>query len=66
MVLFFGAFVLVDGVASLIAGIMGKTATAPRWWLILVGVLGIIAGAATFLWPGMTGLLLLYFLAIRR
>ena len=38
-------------------------APAPRWWLALVGVLGIAAGAVTLAWPGLTGLVLLFFIA---
>ena len=41
---------------------MGDT-PAPRWWLALVGVFGIAAGAVTLLWPGITGLVLLFFIA---
>jgi uncharacterized membrane protein HdeD (DUF308 family) len=63
LVLFFGAFALVDGVASLIAAITGKGATRPRWWLAIVGLLGIAAGLLTFLWPGLTALVLLFFIA---
>ena len=35
----------------------------PRWWLALVGVLGIAAGAITLIWPGITGFILLLFIA---
>jgi len=31
----------------------------PRWWLALVGVLGIVAGLLTYAWPGLTALALL-------
>lgn len=62
LILFYGAFVLVDGVISIFAAI-GGGAPAPRWWLALVGVLGIAAGVVTFLWPGMTALVLLFVIA---
>jgi uncharacterized membrane protein HdeD (DUF308 family) len=62
LVLFYGAFALVDGVFALGAAVMGGS-PAPRWWLAIVGLLGIAAGIVTFLWPGMTSLLLLYFIA---
>jgi uncharacterized membrane protein HdeD (DUF308 family) len=63
LVLLYGAFALVDGVFALIAAIMGKAALAPRWWLVLVGLAGIAAGIVTFLWPGITALVLLFFIA---
>ncbi len=62
LVLLYGAFAFVDGVLALWAGIAGG-APAPRWWMILVGLLGIAAGIVTALLPGMTALLLLYFIA---
>jgi uncharacterized membrane protein HdeD (DUF308 family) len=62
LVLLYGAFALVDGVLALWAGIAGGS-PAPRWWLILVGLLGIAAGIVTAVMPGMTALLLLYFIA---
>ncbi len=63
LVLFYGAFVLVDGVSALVAAITGRVSMAPRWWLAIVGLLGIAAGILTFLWPGMTALLILLFIA---
>ena len=63
LVLFFGAFALVDGIASLIAAITGRGATSPRWWLAIVGLVGIAAGLLTFFWPGLTAVVLLYFIA---
>ena len=62
LVLFWGAFVLVDGVISLASAFMGGN-MAPRWWLALIGVLGIAVGALTFLSPGVTALVLLIFIA---
>jgi uncharacterized membrane protein HdeD (DUF308 family) len=38
-------------------------APAPRWWLAIVGLLGIAAGILTFAWPGITALVLLLFIA---
>lgn len=63
LVLLYGAYALVDGVFALISGIVGKVALAPRWWLIIVGLLGIVVGIGTFIWPAITALILLYFIA---
>jgi uncharacterized membrane protein HdeD (DUF308 family) len=62
LVLLYGVFALFDGGLAVVAAIMGG-APSPRWWLALVGVLGIAAGAVTLLWPGITGIVLLYFIA---
>lgn len=62
LILFYGAFVLIDGVLALASAIMGGS-MQPRWWLALIGVLGIIAGLLTFFWPGVTALVLLVFIA---
>jgi uncharacterized membrane protein HdeD (DUF308 family) len=62
LVLFWGAFALVDGVLALAQAIMGGS-VGPRWWLALIGVAGIAAGILTFMWPALTALLLLTFIA---
>jgi uncharacterized membrane protein HdeD (DUF308 family) len=62
LILFYGAFALVDGVLAIVAAITGG-APAPRWWLAIVGLLGIAAGLLTFLMPGLTAVVLLLFIA---
>ena len=62
LVLLYGAFALVDGVLSLVAAFTGSTKPVPTWWLVVVGLLGIGAGAVTFLWPGITAILLVLFI----
>jgi uncharacterized membrane protein HdeD (DUF308 family) len=49
-------------VLAIAAAIMGD-APAPRWWLAIVGLLGILVGILTFAWPGITALVLLLFIA---
>lgn len=63
LVLFYGAFMLVDGLFALGAAIVGKASTSRRWWLAVAGVLGIGIGVMTFMWPGVTLLVLLLFIA---
>ncbi len=62
LVLLYGAYALIDGVIAIAAAVRGG-APAPRWWLAVVGLLGIAAGVVTLLLPGMTALLLLLFIA---
>lgn len=63
LVILYGAYALVDGVLSIAAAIGGGGGTAtPRWWLIVVGLLGIAAGLLTFFWPQITALVLLMFI----
>jgi uncharacterized membrane protein HdeD (DUF308 family) len=63
IVLFWAAFAMVDGVLAIIAAVKGGN-PMPRWWLAIVGLAGIIAGALTFLMPGLTALVLLTFIAV--
>ena len=58
LVLLYGAYALADGVLTIAEAVMGG-APAPRWWLALVGLLGIAVGILTFAWPGITALVLL-------
>jgi|SRR5271157_13301 len=63
LVILFGAFVLVDGIFAIATGITFHK-YFERWWaLLLEGLAGIIIGALTFFWPGITALALLYFIA---
>jgi uncharacterized membrane protein HdeD (DUF308 family) len=62
LVLLYGAFALVDGALALVAAIMGGQ-PAPRWWLALVGLLGLVAGLITLALPGITAVILLYCIA---
>jgi uncharacterized membrane protein HdeD (DUF308 family) len=63
LVLFFGAYALVDGVFAIIAALTNR-AGPDRWWVLLLeGLVGIAAGIITFLRPGLTTLVLLYVIA---
>ncbi|MNK91341.1 acid-resistance membrane protein [compost metagenome] len=65
LVVLFGIFALADGIIAL-AG-LGRTQTGPRavpWGLqLLVGVVGVLAGLLTFVYPGITSVVLLTFIA---
>jgi uncharacterized membrane protein HdeD (DUF308 family) len=63
LVLFWGAYALVDGVAALWGGWQAKDGGKPMWQVVLIGVLGIAAGIVTFLAPGVTAIALLLLIA---
>jgi uncharacterized membrane protein HdeD (DUF308 family) len=64
LVLLFGAYALVDGVLALVtATFRGRSAEGRRLWLALEGVAGVLTGVITFLWPGITTLVLLWLIA---
>ena len=65
LVYLFGAYVLVDGTSLLIALVRGDPLARRHGWAVgIMGVLGIVAGVATFLAPGLSALSLLYLVAI--
>ena len=63
LVLVWGAYAIADGVMALIAAFTMHEEGKPMASLVIVGILGIAAGVVTFLWPGMTALVLLLFIA---
>jgi uncharacterized membrane protein HdeD (DUF308 family) len=64
LVLLYGAYALVDGVAALVLALRGRRPKdTPLWTIVLVGIAGIAAGIITFLWPGITALALLVVVA---
>lgn len=58
LVIFWGAYTLVDGVIALVAGFRMRDKGKPLWSLVVIGLLGIGAGVVTFLWPSLTALTL--------
>jgi uncharacterized membrane protein HdeD (DUF308 family) len=64
LVILFGAYAFVDGVFAVIAA-FERIGKQERWWALLIeGILGIGAGVITFVWPGITALLLLTFIGV--
>jgi uncharacterized membrane protein HdeD (DUF308 family) len=61
LIIFFGAYALVDGVFAIAAGI--RDSGGRRWVFLAEGVLGILAGLIAFFYPGMTAFVLLYVIA---
>jgi uncharacterized membrane protein HdeD (DUF308 family) len=63
LIIFFGAYMLVDGIFAIVVAVRAAGEEA-RWWLLLLeGILGVVAGIVTFFWPGLTALALLYLIA---
>lgn len=58
LVLLYGAYALVDGLTALWVGGRGRA-----WGFVLLGLLGVFVGVYTFLYPGLTAVVLLYFIA---
>jgi uncharacterized membrane protein HdeD (DUF308 family) len=61
LVSLFGAYAFIDGVFSAGAAIGGDT--RDRWFYVFRGVSGIIVAGIALVWPGLTALSLLYFIA---
>jgi uncharacterized membrane protein HdeD (DUF308 family) len=63
LVILFGAYAFTDGVFDLVAAAR-RHGTSDHWWaLLLEGIAGVAAGVLTFVWPGITVLVLLYLVA---
>src|SRR6266850_2307834 len=64
LVLFFGAWVLIDGIFRIV-GAIGHRASDPDWgWQLIIGILGIIVGLLAFHAPGVTALALVIYIAV--
>jgi uncharacterized membrane protein HdeD (DUF308 family) len=62
LVVLFGAYAIVDGITNLVLG-FSRTGAHGRWAHVLQGAVGIAAGVLTFMWPAITGLALIWFIA---
>lgn len=61
LVLLFGAYAIVDGVLAIVSAF--RSGGHHLWYLLVEGVVGILAGVAAFTWPGLTALVLLFIIA---
>ena len=62
-VIFVGAAMLVDGVAMLFSGFGPQPTGQSRWPLLVIGVLGILAGLIVLFYPAEGGVVLTYVIA---
>jgi uncharacterized membrane protein HdeD (DUF308 family) len=58
----FGVYVLIDGLLCLVRTFHAASLGVTWWPYLFQGLAGIGAGIATFAWPGLTALLLIYFI----
>lgn len=63
LVLFFGAWALVDGAFGLAEALTGRAPSEHRWLLGLEGVAGVAIGVLTMISPDVTAIVLLMFIA---
>ena len=64
LILLYAAYALSDGVMTTIAAFGSRTkGEGFPWSVLLVGIMGIVAGIVTFMYPRLTALLLLYLIA---
>ncbi len=63
LVWLFGAYALVDGIFAVVAGVSMAGHHRQWGWLLVEGIIGILAGLVAFLLPGITALALLYLIA---
>ena len=59
----FGAYAIIDGIANLFIGFSHARAGGPSWAHVAQGLVGIGAGILAFVWPGVTALALVFFIA---
>jgi uncharacterized membrane protein HdeD (DUF308 family) len=62
LIVFFGAYTVIDGIFAIVAGIRGSGGR--RWLLLAEGALGVLAGLVAFFYPGITALVMLYVIAL--
>lgn len=64
LVLLYGAYALADGAVSVVYAI-GEHKNLPGWgWTLVGGLVSMAAGVATFVTPGITGLMLLFLIGV--
>jgi len=62
LVLFFGAWVLIDGIFRIVGAIRDRSDSDWGWQLV-IGILGVVVGLLTFHAPGVTALALVIYIA---
>lgn len=58
----FGLYALIDGALNLFLGLSHRSPQGRTWAHVVQGIFGIAAGILTFMWPGITALVLVIFI----
>jgi uncharacterized membrane protein HdeD (DUF308 family) len=64
LVLFFGAYALLDGILETVTAIRGRHDEEHWWLLLLAGLVGVGVGVLTFMTPAITAIALLFYIAV--
>jgi uncharacterized membrane protein HdeD (DUF308 family) len=60
LVLLFGLYAILDGIFDIVSAMK---APGHHWPLLVEGIVGIVAGLVTFMWPAITAMVLVYLIA---
>jgi uncharacterized membrane protein HdeD (DUF308 family) len=63
LILLYGAYALADGVLAVAWAFVKRRVGSFPWGMLLAGLASIVVGVLTFMWPGLTALVLLYLIA---
>jgi len=59
----FGVFALLSGIATIVVAVRAGEAHQRWGWLAASGIVGVVAGVAALVWPGVTALAFMYLIA---
>jgi uncharacterized membrane protein HdeD (DUF308 family) len=65
LIYLFAAYALVDGLFAVVGSFTHRKEDERGWDGVVSGLVSVAVGLATFFWPGLTALLLLYLIAAR-
>ena len=65
LVFLFGIYAFLDGITAISASLAARTQRGQSWWqMLLIGILGILAGFTSFMWPHITAVALLLVIGV--
>jgi uncharacterized membrane protein HdeD (DUF308 family) len=63
LVILFGVFSLIDGIAAMVLGFKGEADGTVWWTMVIMGLLAVAAGVIALAWPAITIVILLAIIA---